>query len=59
MTGQVIAPAVGSVTMRPVIVVVPVFSTRNDQAIVSPRSVAPSAFTSVTAADLVSCSAGA
>ncbi len=39
--------------------VVPVFLTRNDQAIVSPRSVLPSPFTSVTAADLVSFSAGA
>ncbi len=59
VTGQVTAPAVGSLTTRLVIVVVPVFWTRNDQAIVSPRSVFPSAFTSVTAADLVSCSAGA
>ena len=59
VTGQVTAPAVGSVTARLVIVVVPVFSTRNDHAIVSPRSVLPSASTSVTAADLVSCSAGA
>ena len=59
VTGQVTAPAVGSVTARLVIVVVPVFLTRNDQAIVSPRSVLPSPLTSVTAADLVSCSAGA
>ena len=59
VTGQVTAPAVGSVTARLVSVVVPVFFTRNDQAIVSPRSVWPSALTSVTAADLVSCRAGA
>ncbi len=59
MVGQVTAPAVGSVTARLVIVVVPVFLTRNDQAIVSPRSVSPSPLTSVTAADLVSFSAGA
>ena len=40
-------------------VVVPVFLTRNDHAMVSPRSVLPSALTSVTAADLVSAMAGA
>ena len=58
VTGQVTAPAFGSVTTTVVIVVVPVFFTRNDQVIVSPRSVLPSPLTSVTAADLVSCSAG-
>src|SRR5437762_1947146 len=36
-----------------VMVVVPVLATRNDQMILSPRSVLLSAFTSVTAADLV------
>ena len=35
------------------------FLTRNDQVIRSPRSVAPSASTSVTAADLVTVTAGA
>ncbi len=54
VTGQVTAPAVGSVTVRLVIVVVPVFLTRNDHAIVSPRSVFPLPLASVTAADLVS-----
>ena len=38
---------------------VPVFLTRNDHWILSPRSVLPSPSTSVTAADLVSCSAAA
>ena len=50
--GRSIAPAVGSVTARPVSVVVPVFVTRNDQLIVSPRSVVPSSLTSVTTARL-------
>ena len=55
VTGQVIAPALASVTAVVLSVTVPVFLTRNDQAIVSPRSVLPSPLTSVTAADLVSC----
>src|SRR5579885_3257605 len=59
VTGQVTAPAVGSDTARLVIDVVPVLVTKKDQAIVSPRSVFPSPFTSVTAADLVNDSAGA
>ena len=55
VTGQVTAPAIGSFTASVVIVVVPVFLTRSDQVILSPRSVLPSPLTSVTAADLVSC----
>ena len=55
VVGQEIAPAVGSVTATVVRVTVPVFLTRNDQVIVSPRSVLPSPFRSLTAADLVSC----
>ncbi len=58
VTGQVVAPAVGSVTARALTVTLPVFLTRNDHWIVSPRSVAPSWFTSVTAADLVSWRVG-
>src|SRR5689334_24587526 len=50
VTGHVTAPAVGSVTVRPVRVVVPVFVTRNDQLIRSVKSARPSALTSVTVA---------
>src|SRR6202042_2370532 len=57
--GQVTAPAIGSATERLVIVVVPVFFTRNDHLIVSPRSILKSPLTSVTVADLVNSSAGA
>ena len=51
--GQVTAPAIGSVTETLVIVVVPVFLTRKDHWIVSPRSIWKSPFTSCAAADLV------
>ena len=54
VAGQEIAPAVGSVTATEVRVTVPVFLTRNDHAILSPRSVLPLPLTSVTAAVLVS-----
>ncbi len=57
VTGQVTAPAIGSLIARVVSVTVPVFLTRNDHWILSPRSVSPSLLTSVTAADLVSCRA--
>src|SRR5262249_34874554 len=50
--GHETAPAVGSFTATDVSVVVPVLRTTNDQRMVSPRSVTPLAFTSVTAADL-------
>ena len=58
MTGQVVAPALASVMATEVSVTLPVFLTRNDQVILSPRSVLPLALTSVTAADLVSVTAG-
>src|ERR1700753_2306742 len=51
VAGQVTAPALASETVRLVMVTVPVFLTRNDHWIVSPKSVLPSLFTSVTAAD--------
>src|SRR4029079_11058494 len=54
VVGQEIEPALASVTVSPVTVTVPVFLTVNDQVILSPRLVLPSALTSVTAADLVS-----
>ena len=59
VTGQATAPAVGSLIATLVTVVVPVSATRNDQVILSPRSVRPSAATSVTAAVLLSERAGA
>ena len=59
VAGQETGPAFGSLTTTELSVVVPVFLTRNDHVIVSPRSVLPSPLTSVTTADLVSCSARA
>jgi hypothetical protein len=56
--GQVTAPAAGSLIPTEVRVTVPVLVTRKDQAIVSPKSILPSPFTSVTEADLVSSMAG-
>src|SRR6185437_7628315 len=47
------APAVASDTAAAVSEVVPVFFTRNDHWILSPRSVSPSPLTSVTTADFV------
>jgi hypothetical protein len=58
VTGHDTTPAEGSATTTEVTVTVPVFVTLNDQAMVSPRSVAPFALTSVTTADLVSPSPG-
>jgi hypothetical protein len=58
VTGQVTTPAEGSVTATEVTVTVPEFVTLNDHAMVSPRSVAPFALTSVTTADLVRPSPG-
>ena len=56
--GQLTTPAIGSVTWTVSSVTLPVFSTRNDHEMVSPRSVKPSPLTSVTAADLVSAGLG-
>src|SRR4051812_20397776 len=57
VTGQVVAPALASVIAVVVTVTVPVFFTRNDHWILSPRSVLPLPLTSVTVADLVRVSA--
>src|SRR4051812_26370657 len=56
--GQVTAPAIGSVTSTLSSVTLPVFSTRNDQLIVSPRPIRKSPSLSVTVANLVSAGLG-
>ena len=56
--GQETAPAVGSATVTPCTVTVPVFCTRKVQVIWSPRSIRPSPLTSAATADLVRCRPG-
>jgi hypothetical protein len=58
VTGHDTTPAEGSATTTEDTVTVPELVTLNDHAMVSPRSVAPFAFTSVTTADLVRPSPG-
>ena len=55
--GQLTGPAFGSMTAGAVRVAVPVFFSTSDQTTLSPRSDRPSPLMSLTAADLVSCSA--
>ena len=56
--GQLTVPAFASATATEVSVTFPVFFTRNDQEMVSPKSFLPSAFTSWTTADFWMVMAG-